>query len=70
MTIAESYALHEERGWLDDSRLGVQNFGKISREGADELALEQYEQYDTHRRALESADNVDELTADMKKLKH
>lgn len=48
----------------------LQNFGKISREVADKLALAQYEQYDTHRRALESADNVDELAADVKKLKH
>lgn len=48
----------------------LQNFGKISREVADKLALTQYEQYDAHRRALESADNVDELTADVKKLKH
>lgn len=48
----------------------LQKFGKISREVADKLALAQYEQYDAHRRALESADNVDELTADVKKLKH
>ena len=69
MTIAENYELHEESGWLDDSRLWMLNFGKISREGADKLALAQYEQYDTHRRALESADNVDELMADVKRLK-
>lgn len=47
----------------------LENFGTVKREVAEKLALEQYEQYDTHRRALEAADDVDELTADVKRLK-
>lgn len=47
----------------------LENFGTVKREVAEKLALEQYEQYDTHRRALEAADNVDGLTADVKRLK-
>ena len=47
----------------------LENFGTIKREVAEKLALEQYEQYDAHRRALEAADDVDELTADVKRLK-
>lgn len=43
--------------------------GRSKREVAEKLALEQYEQYDAHRRALEAADDVDELTADVKRLK-
>ena len=45
------------------------NFGTVKREVAEKLALEQYEQYDAHRRALEAADDVDELAADVKRLK-
>lgn len=47
----------------------LQNFGKISREIADKLALDQYEKYDTHRKALKIADDADELTDDVKRLK-
>ena len=47
----------------------LENFGTVKREVAEKLALEQYEQYDAHRRALEAADDVDELTADVKRLK-
>ena len=42
--------------------------GKVSRELAEKLALEQYDQYDAHRRMLEDAD-VDALEADVKRLK-
>lgn len=47
----------------------LQNFGTVKREVAEKLALEQYAQYDAHRRALEAADDVDELAADVKRLK-
>ena len=47
----------------------LENFGTVKREIAEKLALEQYEQYNAHRRALEAADEVDELTADVKRLK-
>lgn len=47
----------------------LQNFGQISREVAEKLALAQYEKYDAHRRKLESKDNLNELTADVKRLK-
>ena len=47
----------------------LENFGSIKREVAEKLALEQYEQYDAHRRALEAADDVDKLAADVKSLK-
>lgn len=47
----------------------LENFGTVKREVAEKLALKQYEQYDAHRRALEAADDVDELTADVKRLK-
>ena len=47
----------------------LENFGTVKREVAEKLALEQYEQYDAHRRALEAADDVDELTEDVKRLK-
>ena len=46
----------------------LENFGTVKREVAEKLALEQYEQYDAHRRALEAADDVDELAADVKRL--
>lgn len=47
----------------------LENFGSIKREVAEKLALEQYAQYDAHRRALEVADDVDKLAADVKQLK-
>lgn len=47
----------------------LENFGSIKREVAEKLALEQYAQYDAHRRALEAADDVDKLAADVKSLK-
>ena len=47
----------------------LENFGTVKREMAEKLALEQYEQFDAHRRMLEAADDVDELTADVKRLK-
>lgn len=47
----------------------LENFGTVKRELAEKLALEQYEQYDARRRALEAADDVDELTADVKRIK-
>lgn len=46
-----------------------QNFGTVKREVAEKLALDQYEQYDFHRRMLEASDDVDELTEDVKRLK-
>ncbi|MCI2046886.1 MAG: virulence RhuM family protein [Faecalibacterium sp.] len=46
----------------------LHNFGKVQREVADKLALAEYEKFDTHRKAVEAAD-VDELTADVKRLK-
>lgn len=47
----------------------LEHFGTVKRELAEKLALEQYELFDTHRRALESADDIDELTADVKRIK-
>ena len=47
----------------------LDNFGTVKREVAEKLALTQYEQYDAHRRKLEAQDDVDELTADVKRLK-
>lgn len=47
----------------------LENFGTMKREVAEKLALEQYAQYDAHRRALEAADDVDKLAADVKSLK-
>ena len=47
----------------------LENFGTVKREVAEKLALEQYAQYDAHRRALEAADDVDKLAADVKSLK-
>ena len=46
----------------------LQDAGKVSRELAEKLALDQYDQYDAHRRMLEDAD-VDALEADVKRLK-
>ena len=39
----------------------LQNFGTVSREVAEALAIEQYEKYDANRRRIEAAD-MDELT--------
>ena len=47
----------------------LKNLGTVRREVAEKLALEQYEKFDAHRRALEAADDVDELTAGVKRLK-
>ena len=47
----------------------LEDFGTVKREAAEKLALEQYEQFDAHRRMLEASDDVDELTADVKRLK-
>ena len=47
----------------------LENFGTVKREVAEKLALEQYEQYDANRRVLEAVDDVDELAADVKRLK-
>ena len=47
----------------------LDNFGTVKREVAEKLALKQYEQYDANRRVLEASDDVDELTADVKRLK-
>lgn len=47
----------------------LENFGMVKREVAEKLALEQYERYDANRRVLEASDDVDELTADVKRLK-
>jgi hypothetical protein len=46
----------------------LQNFGTVKREVAEKLAIAEYEKYDAHRRSIEAAD-VDELTADVKRLK-
>ena len=46
----------------------LQHLGTVKREVAEQLALDQYEQYDAHRRALEAADHVDALAADVKQL--
>ena len=47
----------------------LENIGTVKREVAEKLALTQYEQYDAHRRKLDAQDDVDELTADVKRLK-
>lgn len=46
----------------------LQHLGTVKREVAEQLALNQYDQYDAHRRALEAADHVDALAADVKQL--
>lgn len=51
-----------------NGRKVLQGFGKVRREVAEALAIEEYEKYDTHRRMIENAD-VDELTESIKKLK-
>jgi len=45
----------------------LQDYGKISREIADKLAIEQYEKYDKNRRIIEA--NLDELDEKINKLK-
>lgn len=45
----------------------LQNFGTVQRDVANALALEQYEKYDSARRALETAD-VDELSDSVKRI--
>jgi hypothetical protein len=45
----------------------LQNFGTVQRDVANALALEQYEKYDSARRALEAAD-VDELSNSVKRI--
>lgn len=52
-----------------NGRKVLEGLGTVKREDAERLALAQYEQYNTHRRALEAADNVDELTESIKRLK-
>ena len=47
----------------------LEHLGTVKRELAEKLALEQYELFDTHRRALESTDDIDELTTDVKRIK-
>lgn len=47
----------------------LENFGTVKREIAEKLALEQYEQFDEHRRLLEVEADINELTADIKRLK-
>ena len=46
----------------------LQNAGKVTRELADKLALEQYEKYDAHRRVAEATDVLDGLAAELKKI--
>lgn len=52
-----------------NGRQVLESLGTVKREDAERLALEQYDLYDTHRRALEAADDVDELTETVKRLK-
>ena len=47
----------------------LENFGTVKREVAEQLALDEYEQFDAHRRALEAEDDFAELATDVKKLK-
>ena len=47
----------------------LEHLGTVKRELAEKLALEQYERFDTHRRALEADDDINELTADVKRIK-
>lgn len=47
----------------------LENFGTVKREIAEKLALEQYEQFDENRRLLEAEIDINELTADIKRLK-
>lgn len=47
----------------------LEHLGTVKRELAEKLALEQYELFDTHRRALEADDDIDKLTAGIKRIK-
>ena len=47
----------------------LENFGTVKREVAEQLALDEYEQFDAHRRAQEAEDDFAELATDVKKLK-
>lgn len=47
----------------------LQNFGTVKRTVADALAIAEYEKFDAHRRLMET-DDMDELAADVKLLKH
>lgn len=47
----------------------LRDFGKVQRDVANALAIEQYEKYDENRRQLESAD-VDELTENVRQIKN
>lgn len=69
---------HQEMHMADwESKLGeflrfngrgvLQNFGTVQRDVANALALEQYEKYDSARRALEAVD-VDELSDSVKRI--
>ena len=51
-----------------NGRKVLEDFGTVKREVALEQ-YKQYEQYDARRRTLETADDVDALTADVKRLK-
>ena len=52
-----------------NGRQVLDNLGTVKREEAEKLALEQYELYDAHRRALEATDDVDELIETVKRVK-
>lgn len=52
-----------------NGRQVLEGLGTVKREVAERLALEQYEQYDAHRRAAEASDDVEELAEKVKRLK-
>lgn len=52
-----------------NGRQVLEGLGTVKREVAEKLALEQYKQYDAHRRAAEASDDVEELTEKVKRLK-
>lgn len=47
----------------------LKDAGKMTRELAEKLAIEQYEEYDSHRKSLQSDVDIDELELDVKKIK-
>ena len=47
----------------------LENFGTVKREVAEQLALDEYEQFDAHRRAQEAEDDFAELATGVKRLK-
>ncbi len=47
----------------------LQNAGKVTRELADKLALEQYAKYDAHRRITETGESIDCLNEEVQKMK-